>query len=170
MNRCKFVARMFAPYCCGIKIQHNLVVVLSFSNFNRRTLCGSCETARRYAAAGCTYKVGNLSRYITSFIRRPSPRCCFITWPPISERLAASPKVQLWPVVTEGPKVFPKLGAGREQRGRLVGGRCHTQYYGQGFRGKLRRPMLLRRRGYLSGCRTGECNLQKLFWRQSIGI
>ena len=94
MNRCKFVASMFAPYCSCIKIKRDFVVGPSLSNFNRRTLCGSCETARRYAAAGCTYKVGNLSRYITSFIRRPSPRCCFITWPPISEKLLVSTNKQ----------------------------------------------------------------------------
>nr|DAV68263.1 MAG TPA: hypothetical protein [Caudoviricetes sp.] len=120
MNRCKFVASMFAPYCSCIKIKRDFVVGPSLSNFNRRTLCGSCETARRYAAAGCTYKVGNLSRYITSFIRRPSPRCCFITWPPISERLRASSKTQLWTVVRELQKVFPKLGAGGNISGRYV--------------------------------------------------
>ena len=31
--------------------------------------------------------------------------------PPISERLLAFSKAQLWPEVTEGPKVFPKLDA-----------------------------------------------------------
>lgn len=44
MGRDKFSASMFAPYCCGIKIQHNLVVGLSFSNCNWRSLCGSRET------------------------------------------------------------------------------------------------------------------------------
>ena len=34
MGRDKFSASMFAPYCCGIKIQHDWVVVLSFSNCN----------------------------------------------------------------------------------------------------------------------------------------
>ena len=105
---------------------------------------------------------------ISNLITVPFSGITSISRPPISERLAASPKIQLWPVVTEGPKVFPKLGASGRGWRRCVGGRCHTQHYGAGLGCERCRPMCRRYGCHLPGNRAGKCNLQKcLVWRLS---
>ena len=80
---------------------------------NGKDTAGRPETLRGIERVGacCTYGLNAASK-IPDFIPVPLASRLIRSLPPISERLAASPKTQLWPEVTEGPKVFPKLGAG----------------------------------------------------------
>ena len=91
----------------------NCAIIYSCVCLRAITDCSNCERGSRFAFFPPLISVyqTDTPRNISDCVSLPSPCLGVRSRPPISERLLAPPKAQLWPVVTEGPKVFPKLGA-----------------------------------------------------------